>query len=134
MSRLLALRLDALVVCTHELGKVTLRASQGWVRVEGVPLLVDDDPEGCPTVGCPNLTVVTKPCTTTLKVNVGYSTLVRIGSRALCLDTLLGMTDGQGGVYRYKVNDPGQVLLAEAVGTPAPDAPPVPETPETPDG
>lgn len=120
MSRLIALSLDALVVCTHELGKVSLPNSQDWVRVEQVALLVDDDPEGRAISGCPNLTVVTKPCTSTLKVNIGYSTLVRIDTKALCLDTLLGMTDGQGGVYQYKVNDPGQTLLAEAVGSSAP--------------
>jgi hypothetical protein len=107
------LRVDALMVCTHELGKVGLAASQRWVRVTGVPLLVDDDPEGRPIAGCPNLTAVTKPCTKTLQVRQGYSTLVRIDGRAVCLDTLQGMTDGQGGVYRYKVNDPGQRLVAE---------------------
>lgn len=107
------LRLDALVVCTHELGKVGLVASQNWVRVEGHPLLVATDPESRPIAGCPNLTVVSKPCTSTLKVSKGYSDLLAIDGRQICLDTVTGSTDGQGGAYRYKVNRPGQQLVVE---------------------
>lgn len=107
------LRDDALIACTHELGKVSLVASQTWVFVDRRPLLVDNDPEQRGISGCPNLTVVTKPCTTTLKATVGYSTLVAIDRKAVVLDSLSGMTDGQGGVFRYEVNSPGQTLLAE---------------------
>lgn len=114
MAARMLLRDDALVACTHELGKVSLQASQTWVRAGGRPLLVARDPERRSIAGCPNLTVVTKPCTTTLAVTVGYSDLLAIDGHAVCLDNLSGMTDGQGGVYRYEVNHPGQQLLAEA--------------------
>lgn len=113
MTAVLLLRDDALVVCTHELGKVSLTASQRWVRVQGRPLLVAKDPEGRPITGCPNFTVVTKPCTSTLGVTVGYSDLIFIDGHPMCLDNVSGSTDGQGGAYRYKVNDPAQQLVAE---------------------
>jgi hypothetical protein len=106
-------RSDALVLCSHELGKVVLRPSQTWVRVGGEPLLVDPDPEHRPIIGCPNLTVATKPCTSTLGVRRGYSELVAIGGRAVCLDGLRGTTDGMGGVFDYAVSRPGQRLVAE---------------------
>lgn len=109
----LLLRDDALMVCTHELGRVSLVASQQWVRVQGHALLVADDPEGRPIAGCPNLTVVTKPCTSTLRVATGYSDLIFVDGHPMCLDTVSGSTDGQGGAYRYKVNDPAQDLVAE---------------------
>jgi len=109
------LRDDALIVCTHELGKVGLAASQNWVRVQGRPLLVANDPEGRPIAGCPNLTVVSKPCTSTLKVSIGYSRFLAIDQRPICLDTVKGSTDGQGGAYKYKVNQPGQHLVTEGL-------------------
>lgn len=120
-SGLRALRADALVLCTHELGRVSLAPSQSWVRVGGVPLLVARDPERRRIAGCPNATVVTKPCTTTLAARTGYSDLVRVDGRALCLDSLTGTTDGQGGVYRYEVEDAGQDLVVETTGRPPPE-------------
>lgn len=109
----LLLRSDASMVCTHELGRVGLTPSQHWVSVGGLPLLVANDPERRPIVGCPNFTVVTKPCTSTLGVSVGYSDWLAIDGRAICLDNVVGATDGQGGAYRYKVNSAGQTLVAE---------------------
>ena len=73
-------------------------------------MLVANDPEGRPIAGCP-LTVVSKPCTATLKVTEGYSDLMAIDGRSICLDTVTGSTDGQGGAYKYKVNRPGQSLV-----------------------
>jgi hypothetical protein len=109
------LTVDALVVCAHELGRVGLVHSQPWVTVEGRPVLVRADPEGRPIAGCPNIGPTIKPCTSTLAVKVGYSDLVRIGGRAVCLDTLSGLTDGTPpGVVKYKVNAPGQPLVTEA--------------------
>ena len=110
------LRSDAVMVCTHELGRVVLRPSQAWVRVEGRPLLVEPDPERRPIVGCPNYTVATKPCTATLTAGQGYSDLIAIDGKAVCLDVLRGATDGMGGAFQYKVNRPGQQLVAEAGG------------------
>ena len=109
------LTVDALVVCAHELGKVGLVASQSWVTVEGRPVLVRSDPEGRPIAGCPNLGPTIKPCTLTLAVQQGYSTLVTIDGRPVCLDSLAGLTDGTPpGTMKYKVNAPGQTLVTEA--------------------
>lgn len=107
------LREDGVVVCTHELGKVGLRAGQDVVWIEGKRPLIRDDPERRPIGGCPNATPVTKPCTVTLAAETGYSTFVRIDGAPVCLETLRGRTDGQGGLYEYKVNDPGQSLVNE---------------------
>lgn len=108
------LTVDALVVCAHELGRVGLVNSQPWVTVERRPLLVRADPEGRPIRGCPNIGPTIKPCTTTLKVQQGYSTLVTIDGRPVCLDTLTGLTDGTPpGIVKYKVNAPGQTLVTE---------------------
>jgi hypothetical protein len=104
---------NARMVCSHELGRVVLSPSQTWVRVEGHPLLVEPDPRRRPIVGCPNLTVATKPCTATLRVRHGYSGLVTIDGRAVCLDGLRGSTDGMGGAFDYSVRRPGQQLLSE---------------------
>jgi hypothetical protein len=109
------LTLEALVVCAHELGKVGLVASQSWVTVEGRPVLVRADPEGRPIAGCPNIGPTIKPCTNTLAVKAGYSSLLRIDGREVCLDTVRGLTDGTPpGVVEYKVNAPGQLLVSEA--------------------
>ncbi len=113
MSDFALLRDDALVTCTHELGRVALTVAQRWVTVDGVALLVRPDPEGRPIAGCPNLTVVTKPCTSTLAVGTGYSAFVTIDSRPVVRDDLVGMTDGQGGVYRYVCRDPRQRFVVE---------------------
>jgi hypothetical protein len=108
------LTVDALMVCAHELGRVGLVASQSWVTVEGRPLLVRADPEGRPIAACPNIGPTIKPCTTTLAVQTGYSTLLRVDGRAVCLDTVTGLTDGTPpGIVKYKVNAPGQTLVTE---------------------
>ena len=105
---------DATLVCKHELGIVGIRRSQDLVRIEGRAVLVRRDPEGRPIVGCPNVGATIKPCTNTLKVRVGYSDLIRIEDRPVCLDTVVGLTDGTPpGVVEYKVRSPGQDLVEE---------------------
>lgn len=109
--------LDALVVCTHELGKVGLTASQTWVTVEARPVLVQADPVGRPIAGCPNIGPTIKPCTSTLAVRQGYSGFIRVDGRPVVLSTLRGFTDGTPpGAVDYKVNLPGQVLVTEGAG------------------
>lgn len=106
------LTVDALMVCAHELGKVGLVPSQRWVTVSGRPVLVRADPEGRPIAGCPNIGPTIKPCTSTLAVQRGYSEFIRIDGRAVCLDSVTGLTDGTPpGVVKYKVNVPGQTLV-----------------------
>ena len=103
------------LVCAHMLGKVKLKHSQSFVRVSGAPVLVENDPEGCEISGCPNVGPTIKPCTHTLRVKEGYSSLLRIEGKRVCLDSLLGLTDGTPpGTVKYKVNDPEQTWVRES--------------------
>jgi hypothetical protein len=105
---------DAVLVCAHELGIVGIAATQGLVRVNGRRVLVEKDPEGRPIAGCPNVGPAIKPCTSTLAVRAGYSGLVRIDGRRVCLDTVTGLTDGTPpGTVLYRVRSPGQTLVAQ---------------------
>jgi hypothetical protein len=105
---------DAVLVCDHEQGLVGIVASQGLVTVEDRRVLVETDPEQRPIAGCPNYGPAIKPCTSTLRVRTGYSDLLRIEGRRVCLDTVTGLTDGTPpGTVRYKVRRPGQALVSE---------------------
>jgi hypothetical protein len=105
---------DARIVCKHELGKVSLQPSQEFVTIEGRKILVERDPEGRSISGCP-LVFPFKPCLHTLPVKEGYSELVRIEQRRVCLDSLEGLTDGTPpGTVMYKVSNPGQDFVWEA--------------------
>jgi hypothetical protein len=104
---------DALLQCAH-LGKVGLTARQSWVTVDGRPVLVQADPEGRPITGCPNIGPTIKPCTTTLKVQAGYSPFIRVDGRPVVLDSVTGLTDGTPpGVVKYSDTTPGQTLVSE---------------------
>lgn len=105
---------NALLVCAHESGFVGIIASQRLVTVDGVPVLVERDPEGRPIAACPWLQPGLKPCTTTLPVQQGYSSSIRIDGRRVCLDTVTGLTDGTPpGTFTYSVRTPGQSLVSE---------------------
>ena len=106
---------DAKLVCAHELGKVDIEPTQSLVRIDARLVLVEADPEGRDINGCPMYGAVIKPCRTTLPVKVGYSELLRIEGRRVCLDTVRGLTDGTPpGTVMYKVDDPGQKWVSEA--------------------
>lgn len=106
---MLVLTEDALIVCAHELGEVGLAPHQDWVTVNGRKVLVDSDPEARPISKCPNIGIAIKPCQLTLKVDTGYSEFVRIGGQRICLDTVVGKTDGTPpGIVIYHVRQPGQ--------------------------
>ena len=105
---------DALLQCAH-LGKVGLIHSQSWVTIEGRPVLVQADPEGRPITGCPNIGPTIKPCTTTLKVQAGYSDWIRVDGKPVVLDIVTGLTDGTPpGVVKYRDTTPGQTFVSEA--------------------
>jgi hypothetical protein len=105
---------EAVIICDHQPGEIQNQPSQTWVTVEGVPILVATDPEGREIKSCPNTNPLTGQvkCSTTLKVQRGYSELSRIDGHAICLDSLVGLTDGAPpGLYRYSVRTPGQDLV-----------------------
>jgi hypothetical protein len=104
---------DAVLVCLHELGKIQNRPSQKLVTIDDRRVLVDNDPERRSISRCPNIGVTIKPCQTTLKVKVGYSTFIRIDGKKVALDSVRGLTDGTPpGLVEYKVRRPGQGLVA----------------------
>lgn len=108
------LTVDATLVCRHELGRVDVRATQDLVTIERRAVLVATDPEGRPIRGCPNVGATIKPCQRTLSVSHGYSDLVRIDGARVCLDSVLGLTDGTPpGTVQYSVTAPGQPFVGE---------------------
>jgi hypothetical protein len=105
---------DAVLNCKHELGIVSIAPTQDLVTIEHRRVLVDNNPEGRSITGCPNIGATIKPCTHTLKVEVGYSGFLRINGQRICLDTVTGLTDGTPpGIVKYTVRTPGQELVTE---------------------
>jgi hypothetical protein len=103
---------DAVIVCKHELGRAAIVGSQGLVTIRNRKVLVENDPEGRLITGCPNMGATIKPCTATLAAQAGYSNLLRINKRRVCLDTVTGLTDGTPpGMVKYEVRNPGQGLV-----------------------
>ncbi len=114
---MLLLTEDALIVCKHVMGKVSIEPGQAWVSVAERLLLVEKDPERRDISGCPNIGAGIRPCKTTLAVEVGYSEWLRIDEKRICLDTVTGLTDGTPpGVVKYIVARPGQELVSEGGG------------------
>lgn len=105
---------DATLVCDHG-GRIQVEVSQNWVRIGRRRVMVATDPQGRDIRVCSNVNPVIglRPCLHTLAVKEGYSSFVRIGGRAVCLDSVTGLTDGSPpGVVSYKVVDPAQALVA----------------------
>jgi hypothetical protein len=103
--------------CIHK-GEVDIKATQDLVFIDGMPVLIEPDPESREITGCPLPLPLEKPCYLTLKVRTGYSDLIAIeykgGSHRLCLDSVRGFTDGHPpGTFDYNVNFPGQQFVAE---------------------
>jgi len=102
---------QAVMRCGHD-GRVQNVASQHWVTVGGADVLVDDDPQGRKVTGCPNIGPTMKPCTTTLAVQSGYSTWIRVDGDRVALSSLDGLTDGTvPGTVHYTVREPGQTFV-----------------------
>ncbi len=105
---------DALVTCDHVLGTVVILPGQDLVTIGQRRVLVEDDPVAKAIKRCPNLGPTIKPCQKTLDVRQGYSDFIRIAGRSVCLDTVVGMTDGTPpGTVLYRVRRPGQELVEE---------------------
>jgi hypothetical protein len=106
---------DAALACRHQLGRVSIQGRQDLVTIGRRRVLVESDPEGRPISGCPMIGATIKPCTRTLTVTVGYSDLLRIEGRRVCLDTVTGLTDGTPpGTVEYDVRDAGQGFVSQA--------------------
>jgi hypothetical protein len=113
-ERMFVLTEDARLICKHINGVVGIVPTQTLVTVEGRRLLVEDNPEQRPIAGCPNIGPTIKPCTTTLRVQKGYSEWIRIEDNPLCLDAVTGLTDGTPPcTVDYIVQRPGQEWVAQ---------------------
>ena len=105
---------ESVVVCKHVLGVVSIEPTQNFVFIQGKRVLVEPNPEARPISHCPNYGITIKPCTFTLKVDDGYSSLVRIGGKRVCLQTVTGLTDGTPpGIVKYVVKTPVQQFVWE---------------------
>jgi hypothetical protein len=103
---------EAVIHCAHG-GRVALNPSQQWVTVQGIPVVVKNDPERGRIASCPNYGPTLKPCMVALKVAQGYSTWIRVDGAPVVLSNLDGLTDGTPpGIVHYAVRDPGQTFLA----------------------
>jgi len=112
MSKLNFVTLQAKIPCKHKTGIVELFTFQDLVKIEGQPVLVENDPQNKPIDGCSNLGPTIKPCTLTMQVKKGYSKFIAIDGRAVCLDSLTGLTDGTPpGMIEFTVDDPGQTFV-----------------------
>ena len=103
--------------CRHRIGKVVdIKASQNLVTIDGHAVLVDPDPERRTIERCPNRLPGVKPCLLTLKVQEGYSELLRIEGQRVCLRNLKGLTDGTPPAkVKYYVENPGQDWVDEVL-------------------
>ena len=111
---MLLLNEDAVLVCKHELGHVSIEATQSLVTIAGKRVLVEPNPERRRISHCPNYGITVKPCTLTLAVTTGYSNLLRIQGKRACLDSVKGLTDGTPpGIVEYKVRSAGQEFVFE---------------------
>jgi len=103
---------NSIVTCDHMIGVSPMRASRGFVRIEGAKVLRAPDPVGRPIVGCPNIGPTLKPCTSTLPMTEGASGFVTIEGAPVCLETTTGLTDGTPpGLVKYQVRNSGQSFV-----------------------
>ncbi|MDZ4763880.1 MAG: hypothetical protein SGI73_04955 [Chloroflexota bacterium] len=100
---------DAFLACGHRVtSRVQNKPNQPWVTINGKKILVEPDPVGWKINNCPlAVSPSSKPCVATLKNNAGYSTFINVGGHPLCLDTIMGLSDGVPPAD-YLVVTPGQ--------------------------
>lgn len=104
----------AILLCDHG-GLVAIKNRQSFVTIHRRPVLVETDPEGKSIAPCPYYGVGVVPCNLTRRVEKGYSGLLKIKNRRVCLDTVKGKTNGQPppDTFYYTVKSPGQDFVSE---------------------
>jgi len=104
----------AKLACDHGGTSRVNEAGQTFVSIGGDLVLVEDDPGGETIGGCPNVGATIKPCIFTLKETDGDSEFIRIDKKPVCLDKVVGPTDGTPpGMVKYRVRSPGQKFVSE---------------------
>lgn len=105
----------AVLNCPHQSGIVEIVTSQSLVRVDSMLVLVEPDPVSRKIDGCPWSGPGLKPCLQTEAVKEGYSPLITIDGKRVCLDTVTGNTNAfPPKSFSYTVRDPGQKLVAQS--------------------
>ncbi len=103
----------ALLTCDHATGVVAHSSSQSLVRMSGSLVLVGNDPANQSIGGCTNAGPTIKPCARTLAVEQGKSGFVYVRGKPICLDTVVGGTDGTPpSATKYRVRSPGQRVVS----------------------
>jgi hypothetical protein len=88
------LTVGSTLVCAHQ-GTVTLVQSQSLLKVAGNAVLVQGDVDGKTISGCATpVSMTSKPCTTVVSMMLGTATKLKVGGKAVLLETAMGMTDG----------------------------------------
>jgi hypothetical protein len=107
---------DAELKCTHG-GELQLEPVQDLVHIDGRRVLIEPDPENREINGCPNTNLTNiRPCTKTEEVRKGYSELVRVLGKPVCLDSIEGFTNGTPRRFvKYVVREPGQAFVNGSV-------------------
>jgi hypothetical protein len=109
---MLLLTEDAILMCAHPPGHASVEATQNLVTINGRRVLIEPNPVGRRIVTCPNISITIKPCNNTLEVQSGYSDLLRINGKRVCLDSVEGLTDGTPPRFvKYKVRTAGQSFV-----------------------
>lgn len=84
----------SVLTCAHQ-GKIQVTASQSLLKIDGQAVLVQGDLEGKTISGCSTpATPTSKPCTSVVSMTVGAATMIKVGGKAVLLETAMGMTDG----------------------------------------
>jgi hypothetical protein len=116
---------QTILACKHKTGLARMDAPenllrfQNFITIEGSPVLCGNFPISDPMLqrinSCTNMGPTIKPCNLTLTAEAhGFSSLIFIEDRPVCLDTLTGLTDGTPpGTVQYNVRDPGQSFVSE---------------------
>lgn len=104
----------AVFTCSHPPGKADADPhAQGFVRIEGSHVLIGNDPRGLGVRMCPLVPPNNRPCGKTLRPTGGHSEWIRIDGTPVCIDRIVGPTDGVP-PGRYAVVSPGQELVDDA--------------------
>lgn len=106
--------------CQHA-GRIAMKASQDWVRVEGVPILVKGDLDHREVALCQGGAelVGVKRCKTVVTVDDGksHSHFVAIDGRGVVLSTACGTTDWSLiSLAPWTMDQPGQGWIRIAEG------------------
>jgi hypothetical protein len=82
------------LVCAHQ-GTISLSQSQTLLKVAGKSVLVQGDVDGKSISGCSTPTTSSsKPCMTAVSMTLGAATKLKVGGKAVLLETAMGITDG----------------------------------------